>query len=400
MPPARIPNNELSFDEVRSVLSNMQPVLPNLKRDGTDEAGRLQEWINYLQDGVDPVTGLSTRVGALPPGSHPFSTIDITRPLTILAPGSAITELRQIANTSTPAIRFRVAHTGTDYYASKNIPATIIMRGFRVRGENQLSGQAGQHGLDLQNASANPILTRVLLDDVIVTRMSGSGIAGTSFSGWVEGRNVFSQNNNLNGINGNTCNDWHFVNSSMHSNTLSNVLLSGCAEWGFMLCNMWSSLEHNLYLFGTGGNANHKFTGCQFDRAAQHNIHIDLRGGEQVSFGQCTVEYASQQTNNTYHEINFAASADCSVSMAGCMLGRTFSQQVIAIEKSQNHFNWAGAGGKLLIDGTTTYKAGAVVTSHPTRVGGFYTAGAATDSTGYVLMPDAAGNMRKFMIQA
>lgn len=335
----------------------------------TNDTVALQAWIDALEDRLNVVTGINPIIGRMPGGTYLFTTLNITRPMTIEGAENLSTVLLQVDSVADPGVKVRMAHDNNNYYTFRNVPATLVLRNLRLEGGDQLSGDAGQHGLDLQNAVTNPIVTRVVLDNVSISRFAGHGINGASFTGWVDGDKVVVHNNNLHGMSANSCTDWHFSNSSFHSNSGSNVLLSGCGWFNFIACNMWSAIQNNLYLFSTLEYATHTFSGGSIDHAEQHGVHCDMRNGGTVMFHGTSFLNNSQAGDEDYSDISFASGATGKIVFCGCVFGRTFSQQLTPAEKAQYHFLFAGAGGEVLLDSTTQFIGGAPVASHA-RFGG------------------------------
>lgn len=339
----------------------------------TDDTVAMQAFIDAISANVRTTDGFNAYPGRLPQGDIKITSLTITKPITIEASGSKSTRLIQTASHDQPALKIRVAHTGSDYYSSFNIPATVTLRGMRVQGGDQNSGDAGQHGLDLQNADTNPITTRVQLDDVFLCRFAGYGINAVSFSGWLDGFLVFVQDNNLHGLSANSCHDFHFLNSYFHGNHSSGILLSGCSEFTFIACNIFSNLNYGVYLFATSGVANHRFVGCMIDRNFQHGVNCDLRSASAfVDFIGCSVIYSSQQGDSLYSEVAFASGALGRLKFIGGHFGRTFSQQTTAIERSQYHVLYAGSGGLAVFDAAVSFLAGAAVVSAVRPGAAFY----------------------------
>lgn len=100
------------------------------------------------------------------------------------------------------------------------------------------------------------------------------------------------------------------------------------------------------------------------DRNGQHGLIVDIRSTAAVVhlFGE-TILYNGADTDNTYSEIYHASNSTGAVTLSGCTLGRSYSQQTTSLERSLYHVQYAGAGGKTKIESSTHFVAGALVTS-------------------------------------
>lgn len=333
--------------------------------DGTsDDTDEHQDCIDFLASRSNIANG-QTAWAKMPRGISRFTQINISRPARISGVDDGSTWLYQFSGIDDSAIKVRMAHDGFNYYAAGNPPADLTFDNWRLIGGNRLSGYTNNHGLDLQNASVNPVLCSVQLRDWLVREFAGNGLYGDSFSGWVEGYNVDAQYCTLSGLRANGCFDWSFSKSDFHS-CGDGITLSGCGEFQFIACNRWSNTRGTVIFNGSGEQSpNHKFIGGMCDRSGQHGWSVDLRHASHVIhvLGESTM-YNGQSGSNTYSEILMEAGCLGQVSTVACTFGRTYSQQTHSLEVSLAHVTYAGGGGVVLFDPQTKFVGGAAVLSH------------------------------------
>ena len=328
----------------------------------TNDTTALQNLIDYLEALASSTSGRGA-VGRLPRGTTRVSSLTIDKAIALIGADDASTWLYQTAGVDDALIKIRVSHEGSDYYAAGNPPPDVTLQSIRLIGANRASGLTNNHGIDIANAASNSITTSVQLRDVYIREFAGDGIRGTSMTGWVEGANVDIAKCTGYGLNANSCSDWHFYFSDFHE-CETGMLLSGCGEFQFFGCNRWSNGTYGTYVFNSSGIGNHKFFGGMMDRNGQHGLIVDIRSTAAVVhlFGE-SILYNGADTDNTYSEIYHAANSTGVVTLNGCTIGRSFSQQTISLERSLYHIQYAGAGGSTKVDEATHFVGLATVTN-------------------------------------
>jgi hypothetical protein len=326
----------------------------------TDNSAAMQAAINALQT---TVWDGQTRTLYLPGGRILTGPLTITGQITIegtSSAGSAIV-LKNGATAAAITITPGGAFPGGVPYGA------IVLRTLRIENQTTKAGSAAAHGIQLIQTTQT---YNIYLEDVTIYAMPGDGINAQNFLGSLDGWEIMIFNNQGNGINANSCTDWHFYGGQIGVNGAAGVLLSGCGYFDFHGTNIYSNATSNLYLFAnTTGGANHNFINCEFDRGSQRGVFYDLRGTGAAKFVGCTFMLCSGATPNTYSDVVISSGANNLATFTGCYWLDNYATNPANPEKWTLEFQ--GTTNWVTLDGTQYFMtSGVLQTNAPGQVRG------------------------------
>lgn len=226
----------------------------------------------------------------------------VDRPIEIVGLGTKASRIILVETATSPAFTVSCAHDGVNYWTSGGAPAEVKFVGFSIIGPNRdaIPGQNVAHGIELKNATINPIYTRVILEDTVINGVPGDGISATGWSGLLEWRTGYIAYVGRNSVFANSVTDWRFINGDIFGAKKDNFLFSGAVAMQLSGVNCYVAMENNLNCFGGSSVSVH---GCYFDLANQHNVRANLDVGGDLRMTDCTIRWASQQADNTYSDL-------------------------------------------------------------------------------------------------
>ena len=264
------------------------------KGDGaTDDTAALQAAVSAAEAQIGPATySAGMRAGLFfPPGVY-----KITAPIVVLKPISiqAAPNTALVAPTHNgAAFQFKISHEGTDYKDVFGAPL-VTVAGLGVAGSK--TAGSSQNAFLMDRAATNPIYYGLILENVRVSNMGGSGFAHSA-SGYVNG---FAR--------GNTC---YFAQCAAYGIDLANawdtrwvsceiavngagVRQSGGGGHEFYGCNNYANAGYGLTMYATtGGECSLKWVGGSIDGNGAGNVYFDVRlAGKWAKFIGCSINTA------------------------------------------------------------------------------------------------------------
>lgn len=260
-----------------------------------------------LQAAIDAVkgrgpSGLALGCVLLSGKDYIHTGLVVDRPVEIQGVGGKASRLVLSASANKAAITIACAHDGHNYWLDGGAPAEVKLFGFSIIAPNRdaAPGQNVAHGIELKNATTNPIYTRVVLEDSVINGVPGDGISATGWSGLLEWRSGYIAYVGRNSVYANSVSDWRFSTGDVFGAKKDNFLFSGSVAMQLSGVNCYVALENNINCFGSSSVV---ADGCYFDLAEQHNIRANLGAGGDLRLTDCTVRWASQQGDNLYSDL-------------------------------------------------------------------------------------------------
>jgi len=268
---------------------------------GGDDTAAIQAAIDAAKG-----SGASGRASAsvlLSAKDYRVTGLTINRPLDMFGVGSKASRIILVESATAPAVKINCAFDTTNYWISGGTPAEVRLGGFTIVGPNRdaAAGQNVAHGVSLENAAVNPIYTRVVLDDLFINGVPGDGLSATGWQGLLEWRSAYIAYVGRYSVYANSVTDWRFISGDIFGAKKDNFLFSGAVAMQLVGVNCYVALENNMNIFGASSVV---AQGCYFDLAAQHNIRANMdHPSADLRMSDCTVRWASQQTDNVYSDL-------------------------------------------------------------------------------------------------
>lgn len=268
----------------------------------TDDTTALQSAINAAKG--DGSLGLPVSYVRLENKTYAHTGLTIDRAVAIVGVDRNSTRLKCLS-TSAPAVQVALAHDGNNYQVGGRPGPTVLIKDVIIESDKTFAST--NEGIELVNASTNPIRGWVYLDGVDIHSMGGNALKANTWEGAVKANNCKFLNNAGKQLNATSCADWQFVGCEFGVTPDDNILLSGSAAFTFTTCNIYSSTGDLVTLFTDGAATapvNHHFVSCSFDRASNGNgIVYNVRNDGNVTFTNCYWTYNGQGTPETYSDI-------------------------------------------------------------------------------------------------
>lgn len=272
----------------------------------TDDTAALAAWIAAIEG--DAVSKHKPRkVGLLGPKTYAFTSLTLTKPVTIIGQAS-VSVLKGLPGST--GISIAPTHFGTNYVTTDGLVAYFRFENFELRGPGEADAGGG-NAFELEYPATNAVRSHIDLVNLKVLKWAGSGLIGTTFLGSLNGHHTSFRYMGANGINLTSMVDFNFRQCSFALNGSNGVSLSGCSEVDFHDCVAFSNTGYGLYNFvgATFGEGKIRWNTGQIDRNGIGGYFHDVRSpGFAVAFTGTTFEKNSQSVSQTYDDVRISAS--------------------------------------------------------------------------------------------
>lgn len=197
-------------------------------------------------------------------------------------------------------------------------PGPVGFENVWLRGNR--SNQTGtSYAVDFSNHTATANKARSgFFNRVRITEFRTSGVrVGTlRNAGYMEQVVILDVGNGSTGsaLQLGSCADWRFFGCDFGSTLGPVVQDSGASIINYVGCNFFSGGTHGYKADTAAGD--HYFTGCSFDRNARDGVNIATTTPYHWVFAGCRFTINSQETTNTYADVNITDNPN--VSFVGC----------------------------------------------------------------------------------
>lgn len=333
----------------------------------TDETTGLQAWLNHLSASFDQTTVSYGAQGYLPAGLYYATSLTVSKPTVIIGDGNNSTCLKIIDTTNNSLLKIRIAYTGTDYTVTVPTFAILHLEGFHLRGTNPLGGYTSQNGLDLQNASVNPVnINRIILRNMEISHFCNNNINALNYNGYVDG---FGNNIHSAGkanLRADGCHDWRMISSNFFGAAEDGIKLSGSGTMLFTDCNTWDNDFSGVDLYADNINQLWvTFKGGTTDRNGRYGFRVSMTHSyHAIHIIDREFMFNSASADNTYSDIFMDNGTAGNVYCSNVKFGPAFSQAVEARDNVKYHVEYGtSVTGYVFMDGSCNFNGGSLVES-------------------------------------